>query len=80
MKPRMAFIGVRSSWLTLARNRDFASLARASEAFVSPSRVASARCSSNSVASRSLVSFRSRASLPNSSRFGTSTRCAKSPR
>ena len=35
MKPRMAVIGVRSSWLTFARNRDFASLARSSEAFVS---------------------------------------------
>ena len=35
MKPRMAVMGVRSSWLTFARNRDFASLARSSEAFVS---------------------------------------------
>ena len=34
VKPRIAFIGVRSSWLTLARNRDLASLARASEALV----------------------------------------------
>jgi hypothetical protein len=29
VKPRIAFIGVRSSWLTLVRNRVFASLARA---------------------------------------------------
>ena len=35
MNPRIAFIGVRSSWLTLARKRDLASLARASDAFVS---------------------------------------------
>ena len=37
MKPRIAFIGVRSSWLTFARKRDFASLARLREAFVSSS-------------------------------------------
>ena len=78
MKPRMAFIGVRSSWLTLARNSDFAWLARASEAFVAVSRAASACWSSNSWASRSLVAFTSRASPPSSSRFGTSTRWLKS--
>ena len=47
VNPRIAFIGVRSSWLTLARKRDLASLARASEAFVSSSRLVRARCSSN---------------------------------
>ena len=43
MKPRMAVIGVRNSWLTFARNRDFASLVRSSDALVSLSRVASRR-------------------------------------
>ena len=80
MKPRMAFIGVRSSWLTLARNRDFASLA-AGERGVRLARAAWRACADprTSVASRSLVPLRSRASFPNSSRFGTSTCCVKSP-
>ena len=54
MKPRMAFIGVRSSWLTLARKRDFASLACSSERLVSTSLSASTRWPSISVANRSL--------------------------
>ena len=79
MNPRIAFIGVRSSWLTLARKRDFASLARASEAFVSSSRAARARCSSNSVGQALAGPVEVRASCPNSSRFGTSTRWLRSP-
>ncbi len=79
MNPRMAFIGVRSSWLTLARNCDLASLARTRDAFDASSRAVSDRCSSKDSVSRWLVSLTSRASWPNSSPFDTTTCWLRSP-
>ena len=42
--PRMAFMGVRISWLTLARNSSLARLAASAASFASPQRLLRLAC------------------------------------
>ena len=79
VKPRMAFIGVRSSWLMLARKSDLARLACSSLRLSERNASAACFCSASSRASSRLVSFSRAASAPNSSRFVTRTVPAKWP-
>ena len=79
VKPRIAFSGVRSSWLMLARNSDFALLACSSRSLSAPSSRAARRCSSSSRASSREVALSCAASSPNSSRLRTVTEPPKRP-
>ena len=73
VKPRIAFSGVRSSWLMFARNSDLARLASSRRSFSPRSVAAATRCSSSSRRSSPLIQFIRSASAPNSSRLGTAT-------